>query len=79
MNVSICRNAISTAKVKANLRAISRVTESAKENPQQAAPKAKSQILPAAPVSRNAKTTGVRIMQLNMERSAVVVGVVRNL
>ena len=39
----------------------------------------REQTLPAAPVSRNAKTTGIRIMQLNMQRSAVVAGAVRQL
>ena len=52
---------------------------SEKKNPQQVAPRTKSQTLPAAPVSRNARTTGIRIMQLNMQRTAVVAGEVRQL
>ena len=77
------RNAISTAKRNANAGANAlenaRATDIEKKNPQQVASRTKSQTFPAAQDFRNAKSTGIRIMQLNMQRSAVVAGEVRQL
>ena len=68
-----------TATARKDLDASHTAPNAAMNKPQQAAPKMNPKTAPTAPESRNAKSTGIKIMQLNMQRSAVVTGKIRQL